>query len=138
MTIQDPQNNIIEQIRINTGDIEEPYILEDIIYQYILDVNDQDVYKATIQSLEAIVASYAKMLHEKVGDEEQWGQEAYRNYQDLLNEWKYNPSRVSKWLPFAGGISKSDMEKNRCNPDANRPGITEGFTTRYTSSIWRR
>lgn len=132
----DPANSAVDRVRINTGDVDQPYIIDSAIIQYFLDDNGGDEYIATIKTLEAILAMFAKYTHEEVGDEEVWGQEAYENYRKLLQDYKNNPSYKSNFNPYAGGISKSDVKANRNNSDANRPGISEGWTTRSNSSIW--
>jgi hypothetical protein len=132
----DPANNVIDRIRINVGDVDVPYILEDALYQYFLDSNANDEYKSSVQALEAIVAKYAKYVHEKVDGEEEWGQEAYDNYRKLLDTWKNNPSYIGAWSPYAGGISKSDLEANRQNSDANLNPFEVGGNACDQKSIW--
>lgn len=134
----DPANSAIDRIRLNTGDSEEPFILEDAVIQYMLDTNSDNEYKTTIQALEAIVAKFAKYTHEEIGDEEVWGQEAYESYRKLLRDWKNDPSLVGDWKPFAGGISKKDIRDNKNDPDTNQSGIVEGSRFDFCSSIWDR
>lgn len=132
----DPASSDIDKIRLNTGDCDLPPILDDVLYQYFLDTNSDDIYKSTVQALEAIVAIFAKYVHEKVDGEEEWGQEAYDNYRELLNTWKNDPSYIGAWSPYAGGISKSDLEANRQNPDANLNPFEVGGNVCDEKSIW--
>lgn len=131
-----PATSVIDQIRLKLGDTSEPYILDDAVYQYLLDKNNQDVYRTSVEALEAIVASFAKMADEVVGDEEyRWG-DVYTRYRDLLDDLKSNPVNAAAWLPFAGGISVSDSDANNANTDANKARIQQGSSISNRNSIW--
>lgn len=125
----DPALNAVDRIRINVGDIDVPAILDDALYQYFLDTNNDNENKATLQSLEAIVAKLAKNMHEKSDLEESRASEQYEHYKERLDELKRDPDFNGGFIPYAGGISKSDIKANENNSDANLNTITK-------NSIW--
>lgn len=125
----------VDRVRIAVGDIDEPVFLEDVLYQYFID-NTETEYAATIKALEALVAKFAKEIHEKSDSEETFGSELYDNYKELLYKYKNDPSYMGTVTPFAGGISKSDIQANKCNTDANRSSFEVGGTANFDNSIW--
>lgn len=118
----DPINNPIDRIRLIVGDsdpCEEG--LADDIYLYLLDKHSGSENKAALEALRYLVTQYANYVTEKAGGLFVKESEKYKQYKELLNMYTKDPtnSLLKAGLPFAGGISKSDIEDNACNPDNN-------------------
>ena len=116
----DPANSDIDKCRINVGDT-DPNALElsNDLYQYFLDINDNNIGLASIEALKAIVAQYARGMLEVVGDEEASWQQRYEGYKDLLMMYTKDPSYslLGTLSVYAGGLSKTERITDALNPD---------------------
>lgn len=124
----DPLNNLIDKFRLKVGDTDEfEEILSDSVYEFILAENGitapynptTDIPpQAIIEALTYIVNRFANYSHEEAGDLEIWD-ERYDRYRNLLDNYLKDPRYgFATGVPFAGGISISDIEANRFNSDA--------------------
>lgn len=126
----DPANNVIDRIRLMVGDT-DPYEegITDEVYQFIIDKHiailgdTTDAYEkqSALEALKYLVTKYASYVTEKAGGLYVKDSEKYDHYKELLDDWTTNPSLgfIRVGSGFAGGISKSDMQANLDNPDAN-------------------
>ena len=121
----DPANNPVDRIRLNVGDIwEDIEYLTDADYQYFLDAADGNERRATMDAVRAILFKLTRMTRERTGDIEVYGGDWFNNYMKALLLILKDPNiSVSLAVPYAGGISRSDMQANRCDPDNFRIGI---------------
>jgi hypothetical protein len=121
----DPANNPIDRIRLNVGDIwEDMEMLADADYQYFLDAANGNENRATMDAARAILFKLTRMTRERTGDIEVYGGDWFSNYMKALQLILKNPDiSISLAVPYAGGISRSDMQANRCDPDNFRIGI---------------
>lgn len=121
----DPANNPIDRIRLNVGDTwDDMEMLTDADYQYFLDAADGNERRATMDAVRAILFKLTRMTRERTGDIDVYGAEWFNNYYKALQLILKDPNiSVSVAMPYAGGISRADMEANRCNPDTFRIGI---------------
>lgn len=121
----DPTNNPIDRIRLNVGDIwEDMEYLTDADYQYFLDAAGGNERRATLDAVRAILFKLTRMTRERTGDIEVYGGDWFSNYMKALQLILKNPDiSISLAVPYAGGISRSDMQANRCDPDNFRIGI---------------
>lgn len=125
----DPQNNPIDRIRLDTGDTwEDMEYLTDNDYQYYLDRNNGNEKRATIDSMRAILFKLSRGARERTGDIEVYGSEYFKNYLQALTLILKNPDiQLSLAVPYAGGISKSDMFRNDLDPDSTSRSIYIGY-----------
>lgn len=121
----DPQNNPVDRIRLNVGDIwDDIEYLTDADYQYFLDAAGGNENRATMDAVRAILFKLTRMTRERTGDIEVYGGDWFSNYMKALQLILKDPNiAISVAVPYAGGISRSDMQANRCNPDNFRIGI---------------
>lgn len=121
----DPANNPVDRIRLNVGDIwEDIEYLTDADYQYFLDAADGNERRATMDAVRAILFKLTRMTRERTGDIEVYGGDWFNNYMKALLLILKDPNiSISLAVPYAGGISRSDMQANRCDPDNFRIGI---------------
>lgn len=121
----DPANNPIDRIRLNVGDIwDDIEYLTDADYQYFLDAAGGNERRATMDAVRAILFKLTRMTRERTGDIEVYGGDWFSNYMKALQLILKDPNiAISLAVPYAGGISRSDMQANRCDPDNFRIGI---------------
>lgn len=128
----DPSNNAIDRIRLAVGDIwDDMEMLTDADYQYFLDRNDGNENRATMDAIKAILFKLARMTRERTGDIEVYGGEWFANYYKMLLLLLKDPNAsISLAVPYAGGISKSDMYKN----DADCDNVVREINIGYSQS----
>lgn len=128
--MNDPANNAIDRVRLNVGDIwTDIEMLSDADYQYFLDKYDGGENRASLDAARAILFKLSRMSRERAGDIEVYGSDWYRQYKEALLLFIKNPDlAISLAVPYAGGISKSDMRSNDSNPDNSTREIYIGFS----------
>lgn len=121
----DPANNPIDRIRLNVGDIwDDMEMLADADYQYFLTAANGNEKRATLDAVRAILFKLTRMTRERTGDIEVYGGDWFNNYMKALQLILKDPNiAISLAVPYAGGISRADMQANRCDPDNFRIGI---------------
>lgn len=121
----DPLNNPVDRIRLNVGDIwDDMEYLTDADYQYFLDAADGNERRATMDAVRAILFKLTRMTRERTGDIEVYGGDWFSNYMKALQLILKDPNiSISLAVPYAGGISRADMQANRSDPDNFRIGI---------------
>lgn len=124
-----PATNPIDRVRLNVGDIwPDIEMLADADYQYFLDIHDGNENRATLDAARAILFKLARYSRERTGDIEVYGSDWFKQYRDALLLMIKNPDMaISLAVPYAGGISKSDMRSNDANPDNVTREIYIGF-----------
>lgn len=126
----DPQNNAVDRVRLITGDIwDDMEYLTDNDYQYYLTRNDNNERRASIDCMRSILLKLTRGARERTGDIEVYGSEYFKNYLQALTLILKNPDiAISLAVPYAGGISKSDMYLNDANSDSPTRSIYVGFS----------
>ncbi|MNF36760.1 hypothetical protein D3C85_607420 [compost metagenome] len=126
----DPANSATDRVRLLVGDIwPDIEMLTDNDYQYYLDKYGGKENRAAIDAARAILFKLARLTRERTGDIEVYGSEWFKNYKAALELMIKNPDlTLSTLMPYAGGISKSDMCSNDSNPDNVTRDIFIGFT----------
>lgn len=114
-----PSTNAVDRIRLAVGDIwDDIEMLKDADYQYFLDRNLGNENRATMDAVKAVIFKLARMTRERTGDIEVYGGEWFANYYKMLLLLLKDPNAsLSLAVPYAGGISKSDMLANDINND---------------------
>lgn len=115
----DPANIITDRVRLLVGDIwSDMELLTDADYEYFLDKYSQNVNRAALDSARTILFKLARLTRERTGDIEVYGSEWFKDYRSALELMLKNPDlSISVVMPYAGGISKSDMLANDSNCD---------------------
>jgi hypothetical protein len=127
-----PSTNAIDRIRLAVGDIwDDIEMLTDADYQYFIDRNDGNENRATMDAIKAILFKLARMTRERTGDIEVYGSEWFSNYYKMLLLLLKDPNAsISLAVPYAGGISKTDMFLN----DANCDNVVREINLGYSQS----
>lgn len=125
----DPLNIPTDEVRLFTGDIwPDMEYLTDNDYNYYLTRNDGNVRRAGLDAMRAILFKLSRGARERTGDIEVYGSEYFKNYLQALTLVIKNPDiAISLAVPYAGGISKSDMLANDMNCDNATRSIYVGF-----------
>lgn len=117
----DPINNPIHALRLEFGDIDEyDYILSDESYQYF--INKYALTSPTVISRSignAILAKLAKDgFRQRVGQEEAFLSERYKNYLDWIKQKVSNPL-LSGVVPavYVGGVFRDVVEYYENHPN---------------------
>lgn len=115
--------NDIQKIRLEIGDIDPALpILADIEYEYFLQKNDNSIRRACLDAAKTILFKLSMRVREDVDIFSIYGQQAAQNYIMALKMFIKNPDLnpvLNSAVPYAGGISKSDMLVNNSNSDNN-------------------
>lgn len=126
----DPANNPIDRVRLNVGDVwPDIELLSDADYQYFLDKYEGNENRASMDAARAILFKLARYSRERTGDIEVYGSDWARQYKEALLLFISNPElTISLAVPYAGGISKSDMRSNDSNCDNVTREVYIGFS----------
>jgi hypothetical protein len=126
----DPQNNPVDRLRLITGDVwDDMEYLTDNDYLYYLERNENKEKRAAIDCMRSILLKLTRGARERTGDIEVYGSEYFKNYLQALTLILKNPDiSLSLAVPYAGGISKSDMYLNDANCDSPTRSIYIGFS----------
>lgn len=126
----DPQNNVVDRVRLVTGDIwDDMEYLTDGDYQYYLDRYEGNERRAALDAMRSILLKLSRGARERTGDIEVYGSEYFKNYLQALTLILKNPDiALSLAVPYAGGISKSDMLANDMDCDTPTRSIYIGFS----------
>lgn len=134
----DPANNPIDRVRLLVGDVFTDFeILDDNTYQYFLDKYEGDEMSAAIAAAKVIKFQIAKTpTREKAGNYEVWSEFAER-YTDALDDL-IDKGETSLYvaIPYAGGISRSDMLRNNVNKDVVRLCLPRISGCPYEHFLW--
>ena len=124
-----PATSVTDRLRLNVGDIYSVEILEDDVYTYYLTKNEDNERRATRELFTVLLFALSRYTRERAGDIEVYGSEYFRNYLDAVKLAITNPSIDSiTAIPFAGGISRSDMATRANDPDAVQKQFYIGCT----------
>lgn len=125
-----PSTNAVDRIRLAVGDIwDDMEMLTDADYQYFLDRYDGNENRATMEAVKALLFKLARMTRERTGDIEVYGSDWFNNYYKMLMLLLKDPNAaLSLAVPYAGGISRSDMLKNDMNCDNVIREINIGYS----------
>lgn len=136
MSFTNDPSNILDRIRLTVGDTEPMNeYLSDEWYTYFLTKNNNNETLSSIDAAKAILVKFTGNTREREGQIEVYGNEQFDQYLAWLKSFIEDPSisGLRSPVPYAGGISKSDMESNRCNSDVNSTPIHTGFIEETSS-----
>ena len=116
----DPLNNPIDALRLSVGDIwPDIELLQDADYEYFLIKNKNNNTMAMLEAAKVLLFKLSRFTRERTGDIEVYGDSWYKNFKSALELLLKDPNMtLFSPMPYAGGISKSDMAKYTSDPDA--------------------
>jgi len=131
-----PATSVTDRLRLNVGDIHSVEILDDETYTYYYNKNEQNERRATRDLFTVLLFALSRYTHEKAGQIEVWGSDYFRNYLDAVKLAITNPSIDSiTAMPFAGGISRTDMDTRASDTDAVDKPFYMGCTDEYPAYL---
>ncbi len=139
-----PATSAVDRVRLACGDIDTTLVfLDDATYQYYLDKNSGNEKRTARELMPIILLSLAKMRRERAYQVEVYGADTFNNYMQALKLALANPAIYDvEFTPYAGGISRSDMEANMLDTDTPTTQIYKGVTndsgspSYLTKEIW--
>ena len=136
-----PSTSVVDRLRLNVGDIHSVEILDDETYTYYYTKNENNERRATRDLFTVLLFALSRYTHEKAGQIEVWGNEYFQNYLAAVKLAITNPSIDSiTAMPFAGGISRSDMDTRASDTDAvDKPfymGCTDGTPSYLNKTVF--
>lgn len=108
----------IQKLRLAAGDNDPdfPY-LTDEEYQHFIDTYPSHKKRAKAITL-AILAMASNDVHERSGQDERWGGQAFEQRMALFKlQWKDPRFNGSEAVPLFGGTSREEMAENALDPD---------------------
>jgi len=113
----------IQDLRYELGDtsVEFP-IMSDQEYTYFLDKNSGSLQRAALDAAKSIMLKLSMRSDSVVDIFSIKGSQAAKNYMQALQMYIKNPDLnkiFDNLMPYAGGISKTDMLNNEANLDNN-------------------
>ena len=125
----DLTNSAVDRVRLRLGDFHCPYILDDQTIDYYITKNANNENQAYKELLTVMLFSLSRLTRERAGDLEIYGSEYFRQYFDSVKLALSNPDlNYIVAMPFAGGISRSDMATNQQDVDSVDKPFYSGFT----------
>lgn len=132
-----PADSALDRIRLTVGDTLPQPILDDDTYQWLLEKYEDNETRAATDAAQMILFNLTRYARERTGDIEVYGAEYFNNYRRALEDWLRNPNLSAIIaVPYAGGISVSDMEANRNNPDNVNRCVVENEDLVSSDSVW--
>lgn len=128
----------IKALRIELGDTDVNFpIMSDEEYRYFLDKNDWVVRRSCLDAAKSMLMKLSLRPDESVDIFSIKGSSSAKQFMQALQMYISNPDLnpiYTNAMPYAGGISKSDMVANDANPD-NNIVITPSQDTTGLSSL---
>lgn len=113
----------VKAIRIELGDTSPEFpIMSDEEIRYFLDKHDWSIRRASIDVAKSMLLKLSMRTDESVDIFSVKGSGAAKQFMQALQMYITNPDLnpiYQNAMPYAGGISKSDMEQNNMNLDNN-------------------
>lgn len=113
----------VSNIRIELGDTDTALpIMSDAEYQYFIDKNEGSLRRAAMDAAKSLIFKLSMRTDETVDIFSFKGSSAAKNYMQALSMYIKNPDMnpvLQNAMPYAGGISKADMDANNANQDNN-------------------
>lgn len=124
-----PSTNPLDRIRILCTDTDnDDLMIDDSVLEFFYVSNDKNERRAAIQALRYILMQFAKMADEKVGGVYERNSDRFANFKSALDDLVKNGTVGT---PYAGGISKCDIELRKCNPDSVNKSVEYGDAFNY-------
>lgn len=123
----------IRALRIELGDTDLQFpIMSDEEYRYFLDKNEWSIRRSSLDAAKSMLMKLSLRPDESVDIFSIRGSTAAKQFMQALQMYISNPELnpiYTNAMPYAGGISKSDMAANDANLDNNTVSTPSQDTT---------
>lgn len=113
----------VKAVRVELGDTSPEFpIMSDDEIRYFLDKHDWSVRRAAMDTAKSMLLKISLRSDESVDIFSIKGSGSAKQFMQALQMFISNPELnpiYQNAMPYAGGISKSDMQANNANPDNN-------------------
>lgn len=113
----------IQALRIELGDTDINFpIMSDAEYRYFLDKNEWSIRRSALDTAKSMLMKLSLRPDESVDIFSIKGSSSAKQFMQALQMYISNPELnpiYTNAMPYAGGISKSDMAANDANLDNN-------------------
>lgn len=125
-----------DAVRFYVGDTDEtdPLLLDGEI-EYLLGLYNGAVINASIQACEMIMAKFSRMVNEQVGGVRIDFTDKIKNM-NLMKQALIQRISTTTIMPYAGGISRSDVQQNNQNADRVCPDFTRHMMQNRQVAAW--
>lgn len=124
---------LIEQVRLKIGLVGAAYtLLSDEEISFFLTENNNNVKRTCIECARAVCFILSSLVHTKAGELESWDHDWFNNYYKTLKLFLSDPNysiAINGAVPYAGGISVSDIRENINNADNFVVNVDIGIPT---------
>lgn len=120
----------IEAIRLEIGVPVE--LMSDSELQYFLDNNSGNVKRASLDVARALLFRLAQFVRQRTSEIEQYASDYFKNYMEALKLYISDPnlnSKIQFAMPYAGGVSRSDVRENIATFDNLSAEADKAFPT---------
>lgn len=124
-----PSGNPLDRVRILCSDTDnDDLLIEQSVLEWFYESNNKNERRAALQCLKYMMLQLSKMADEKVGGVYEKNSDRLANFKKVYDELMKTSIRGT---PYAGGISQSDIDSRRHNPDSVRKGVEAGDSFSY-------
>ena len=126
-----PATSAIDRLRLSLGDTSTSFtILDDATYSYYLTKNSNNEKRTARELMPIALMQLTQMRRERAYQVEVYGADTFNNYMQALKLAISNPAIYDvEFTPYAGGISRSDMQDNMNDNDTISPTLYRGVTS---------
>lgn len=131
-----PSTNPIDAVRLTVQDTDPVFFfLADNEYQYFLDKNNQNISRTSKEVARVILFKLASYVRERADVLEVYGSDYFKQYKVALDMFLKEAQfgDVASAMPYAGGISRSDIESNISDLDNYTVPVEKGVPVEYTA-----
>lgn len=132
----DPSLNHKDAVRFYVGDTDpsDP-LLQDGEINYLLRQYNYAIINTAIRACETIMSKFARMANESVGSVSIQFNQKYKAYMDIRATLTQRLA-LETITPYAGGISKTDIQQNNQNADRVKPDFTKHMMENDVIAPW--
>lgn len=132
----DLSNSAVDRVRLRIGDVNCPQILEDATIEYYINRNSGNENRSYKELLTVMLFALSRFTRERAADIEVYGSEYFRQYYDAVKLALSSPDlNYVVAIPYASGISRSDMATNQQDVDSVDKPFYNGFTDETPSYL---
>ena len=124
---------LVQEVRLTIGLIGNAYdLLSDDEITHYLTKNNNNIRRTCLDCGKTVLFILAQLTHTKADVLEEWSQDWFNNYYKTLQMYMNDPNfsfAINGAMPYAGGISVSDIRANVENCDNFVVNVDGGIPT---------